>query len=61
MDKKTLETVREKLIVYISNISGPEIDCIDKFELMRNLNNFLDPCEYDENIKVLNKHILENH
>ena len=60
MDKKTLETVRKELIVYISNLSGPEIDCIDKVELMCNLNNFLDPCGYDENIKILKKHILEN-
>jgi hypothetical protein len=51
MNKESLIKVREKIISILQ--SDNDINLIDKTELMINLNGFLDPQEYEKNIKVL--------
>jgi hypothetical protein len=53
MDKESLERAREILVVALN--SDPKIHVVDKVELMMNVDKFLDPNEYENNIKVLRK------
>ena len=50
MKKQNLEEA-SRIIIHSLNVS--KIEQLDKVELMKNINNFLDPNEYDDNIKVL--------
>lgn len=53
MDKESLERAREILVVALNGDS--KIHVVDKVELMMNVDKFLDPNEYENNIKVLRK------
>ena len=53
MDKESLERAREILVVALNGDS--KIHVVDKVELMMNVDKFLDPDEYENNIKVLRK------
>ena len=53
MDKESLERAREILVVALN--SDPKIHVVDKVELMMNVDKFLDPNEYENNIKILRK------
>lgn len=50
MDKDSLEKVQDKVADILNNI---DIPIHDKVELLINLVHFLDPNQYDNNIKVL--------
>ena len=52
MEKESLEIVSEKVVDMLNHA---EIETIDKIELLVNLMHFLNPDEYDDNIKVLQK------
>ena len=58
MEKEKLLIVRDEIVNFISQMN---LDCdfssIDRFEIMKNINNFLDPDKYDRNINVLKKHV----
>jgi len=53
MEKDTLIKVRDYLTHFLSKMDLVETD---KVELMININKFLDPNKYEENINVLKKH-----
>ena len=58
MENAKLKIIRDEIIEFISEVNlSSDFDIIDRFEIMRNINNFLDPDKYDENIAVLNKHL----
>ena len=52
MEKESLEIVSEKVVDMLNHA---EIETIDKIELLVNLMHFLNPDEYEDNIKVLQK------
>ena len=52
MNKESLEKVQEKIADMLNNT---DIDTIDKIELLINLIHFLNPEEYENNIKTLRK------
>ncbi len=52
MDKESLKIVRNAILETISEL---EIDVTDRVELMKNIYNFLDNKDYDDNIKTLAK------
>lgn len=52
MNKESLEQIRNALIPFIQT---QNIDLVDMCELMMNIDHFLDPKEYDDNIKTLQK------
>ena len=55
MDKKKLEVIRNELVKFINGKEfGNDIGLFEVFEVMHNVNKFLDPDTYEENIKVLN-------
>lgn len=41
------------------NLEESDIDLVDKVELMINISHFLDIEDYEENIKVLQKEIID--
>ena len=53
MKKESLIKARELVFNIINNSN---IDTLDKYELLLNLYNLLDPFGYEENIKTLEKH-----
>lgn len=53
MKKESLIIARDIILKLLDECD--KIENIDKLELMLNLNNFLSPEEYQENVKVLNK------
>lgn len=57
MQDKSLIKVRE-LVFKIINDSN--IDTLDKYELLLNLYNLLDPCTYEDSMKVLEKNRWRN-
>lgn len=57
MDKDSLEKVQDKVADILNNI---DIPIHDKVELLINLIHFLDPNQYDNNIKVLMKEKEKN-
>ena len=59
MTKESLEKARE-LIIF--GLADSTIDIIDRTELMMNLDKFLNPVEYENNVKTLiksNKKVLK--
>lgn len=52
MEKESLEIVSEKVVDMLNHA---EIETIDKIELLVNLMHFLNPDEYENNIKILQK------
>lgn len=52
MEKESLEIVSGKVVDMLNHA---EIETIDKIELLVNLMHFLNPDEYEDNIKVLQK------
>lgn len=52
MNKESLEQLRNALVPFIQT---QNIDLVDMCELMMNVDHFLDPKEYDDNIKTLQK------
>lgn len=57
MDKKKLCIIRDEIITYISMMKlDSDFSMIDRFEIMMNVNNFLNPEKYYENLDVLNKY-----
>ena len=52
MTKESLEKARE-LIIF--GLKDSTIDIIDRTELMINLDKFLNPVEYEDNVKTLIK------
>ena len=52
MEKESLEIVSEKVVDMLNHA---EIETIDKIELLVNLMHFLNPDEYEDNIKILQK------
>lgn len=52
MERESLEIVQDKVVNLLNNTN---IDIVDKVELLINLVSFLNPDEYDENIKILQK------
>jgi uncharacterized protein HemY len=57
MERESLEKVQDKVFELVDDTSIP---ILDRAELLINLINFLNPEEYEENIKVLQKK-KENH
>lgn len=56
MDRNKLEIIREELVKFIvNNDFGENISSLEKLEAMRNVNKFLDPDNYEENIRTLNE------
>lgn len=56
MRKETLKQVRDEIIKYLNsvNIDG-DTHNLEKIELMINIERFLDPNQYEETIKSLQK------
>ena len=54
MKQESLAEARRLLIDVIAN---SEIEQIDKLELLKNLYNFLNDLDYDNNIKILQKEL----
>lgn len=52
MERESLEKVARMIILHLKDLG---INDIDKLELMVNIDNFLNPEEYDDNIKILQK------
>ncbi len=52
MKKETLIEARKKIIISLREL---DIDDLEKLELMININQFLKPDDYEENIKILIK------
>lgn len=52
MERESLEKVQDKVFELVDDTSIP---ILDRAELLINLINFLNPEEYEENIKVLQK------
>lgn len=52
MNKESLEAIRDKVIELLHN---SDIDECDKVELMLNLNRFLSPDNYEQEIQTLRK------
>ena len=58
MEKKKLEIIRSELIKYISEHRfSSDLDLAERFVLMNNISKFLDPDNYSNNIKILDKSI----
>lgn len=53
MDKKSLEEVRENIVLLLDKLDN--IAKEDRMELLINLYHFLDPNKYESNIKTLRK------
>lgn len=53
MNKESLIIARDMILKLLDECD--KIENIDKLEIMLNLNNFLSPEEYQDNVKVLNK------
>ena len=53
MNKESLVKARELVFNIINN---SKIETLDKYELLLNLYNLLDPFTYEESMKVLEKH-----
>ena len=56
MNKESLEIVSSRLHEIIDD---PRINLFDKIELIINLSNILNPDDYEENIKILEKHRIK--
>lgn len=54
MKKQSLLAIKEAINEYLADKS--EIEQQDRIELYINLNKFLEPKQYEENVKVLNIH-----
>lgn len=52
MNKESLEQLRNALVPFIQK---QNIDLVDMCELMMNIDHFLDPKEYNDNIETLQK------
>ena len=52
MKKESLEEIRNALIPFMHK---QNIDLVDMCELMINIDHFLDPKDYDDNVKTLQK------
>ena len=52
MERESLEKVQDKVFELVDDTSIP---ILDRAELLINLINFLNPEEYEDNIKVLQK------
>lgn len=58
MEKEKLKIFRNEIVDYISDMDlNSDFSIIDRFEIMNNIDKFLNPDRYDENIRVLNKHL----
>lgn len=58
MEKEKLKIFRNEIVNYISDMDlNSDFSIIDRFEIMNNIDKFLNPDRYDENIRVLNKHL----
>ena len=53
MEKESLEKARE---IIVSNLLKSNLDIVDRAELIMNLDKFLNPVEYEKNIKILVKY-----
>lgn len=53
MTKESLIEARE---IIVSSLLKSNLDIADRLELIINLDKFLNPVEYEENIKTLVKH-----
>lgn len=56
MEKESLETAKESIANMVDVL---DIPIYDKIELLINLVHFLNPEEYDENVKVLQKRKID--
>jgi hypothetical protein len=50
MTKESLEKARE---IVVFSLMDSNLDIVDRTELIMNLDKFLNPVEYEDNIKVL--------
>ena len=50
MTKESLEKARE---IIVNDLLESNLDILDRTELIMNLDKFLNPVEYEDNIKVL--------
>jgi len=58
MDKRKLEILKDEIINFINEHNfGENISIIERFEIMNNVNRFLDSDNYEENIQILNEHL----
>ena len=57
MEKESLKIVSDRLHELVDH---PDINILDKAELIINLSHFLNPDTYEENIKVLEEHRKKN-
>lgn len=51
MNKQSLLQLKQAINEYLTE--QDEIDITDRVELIKNINQFLEPKQYDENIKIL--------
>lgn len=58
MERESLEKVQDKVFELVDDTSIP---LLDRAELLINLINFLNPEEYENNIKVLQKEKESHH
>ena len=58
MERESLEKVQDKVFELVDDTSIP---ILDRAELLINLINFLNPEEYEENIKILQKEKESHH
>ena len=58
MYKESLEKAREILVQCLALEAG--INLVDKVELMMNIDRFLNPDKYEDNISILNKEESKN-
>lgn len=56
MNKKSLKKVSDRVHLLVDD---PDIPIEDKVELLINVLHFLNPEEYEDNIKVLQEHKLQ--
>lgn len=57
MEKESLEIVSEKIVEMLNDAP---IETVEKIELLINLMHFLNPDEYENNIKVLEKKRIDS-
>lgn len=56
MNKESLKKVSDRVHLLVDN---PDVPIEDKVELLINILRFLNPEEYEDNIKVLQEHKLQ--
>lgn len=60
MEKEKLEIIRSEIVKFLSENEILNVDLLERFEIMHNIDVFLNPETYENNIRILNDSLNNN-